>query len=237
MMRQLLRAAGVAACLALGSAPAALAQGGAAAETAASLAGSYRSYNQLLAAARDGAPATGAAGVTSTTGAEAGGTAAGDEAGAGGAGGLPDGATVTGTLPGGVAPGEALGQDVYGPGGADVAEIEDVLLDEGGAVRAVLLDVGGLLDLGERQVAVPVGMLRPVTDADGGASGGAGEGGGAAGVTGAAGAGAGTGAGAGDVDAAGDRPQLAIGVTEDELEALPTYRLEGRAWVREAPRQ
>jgi PRC-barrel domain len=74
---------------------------------------------------------------------------------------------VTGALPGGVAPGQALGREVQGPSGADVAEIEDVLVDDANRVAAVVLDVGGLLGLAERRVAVPVGMLRPAAEGDG----------------------------------------------------------------------
>ena len=210
----------------------------------------YRSYSGLAGLPRatagagvagTGAPGSGAAGVT---GAEVGGAAAavGPDATAG-AGApeteAPGAAQVSGTLPGGIAPDQALGQNVYGPRGEAVAEIEDVLIDDAGKVAAVVLDVGGLLGLGERQVAVPVDSLRPVADGDGGASGGTGEGGGAAGVTGAAGVRAGTGAGARDLDAgpARDRPQLTLGMSEDELKGLPEYRRDGDRWVRQASPQ
>ena len=152
-----------------------------------------------------GAVGTGALGTGGVTGAGAVETGAAGTGGATGAGapGTGPGVNVTGTLPGGITPDQALGQDIYGPNGQDVAEIEDVLIDDGGKVAAVILDVGGFLGLGERQVAVPLNMLRPTTDAgapgSAGAPGGAGAagGGGDAANTGPAGAGVGTATGAG----------------------------------------
>ena len=154
-----------------------------------------------------GTGALGTGGVTSAgaVGTGAAGTGAANIGGATGTGaaGTGPGVNVTGTLPGGITPDQALGQDVYGPNGQDVAEIEDVLIDDGGKVAAVILDVGGFLGLGERQVAVPLNMLRPTTDAgapgSAGAPGGAGAagGGGDAANTGPAGAGVGTATGAG----------------------------------------
>ena len=221
-----------ASCLLLGLTHAASAQ--------TELGAALRSYTGIVGTSRGPAPA--AAGAAGVTGAEVGGAAAVGPAAAGGGATSGDQAPgrVTGTLPGGVTPDRALGQNVHGPKGEVVGEIEDVLIDDAGAITAVVLDVGGLLGLGERQVAVPVAALRPVADADGGASGGAGESGGAAGVTGAAGVGAGTGAGARDVDTTGasadrsrGRPQLALGMGEDELRRLPEYRREGGMWVRQ----
>jgi hypothetical protein len=134
------------------------------------LAASYRSYTVLAPAEPAGPAATGAAGVTSAAGADPDTPAGSDVPGVPGAT-APEGAAttaaVTGTLPGGVAPGQAVGREVRGPNGEDVAEIQDVLIDDSGQVAAVVLDVGGLLGIAERQVAVPVGMLRTATGGDG----------------------------------------------------------------------
>ena len=198
--------------------PGAAGQGGVAAPQ---LDETYRSYSELVRTVLGtGAAGTGAPGTGGATGAGAVGTGAlgtGGVAGTGaaetgaantsttgtGAAGTGPGVNVTGTLPGGITPDQALGQDIYGPNGQDVAEIEDVLIDDGGKVAAVILDVGGFLGLGERQVAVPLNMLRPTTDAgapgSAGAPGGAGAagGGGDAANTGPAGADVGSATGAG----------------------------------------
>ena len=207
--------------------PGAAGQGGVAAPQ---LDETYRSYSELVRTVPGtGAAGTGAPGTGGATGAGAVGTGAlgtGGVAGTGaaetgaantsttgtGAAGTGPGVNVTGTLPGGIPPDQALGQDIYGPNGQDVAEIEDVLIDDGGKVAAVILDVGGFLGLGERQVAVPLNMLRPTTDAgapgSAGAPGGAGAagGGGDAANTGPAGAGGNMapGAGAAGVGTLGD---------------------------------
>jgi hypothetical protein len=168
------------------------------------LAESYRSLGEIL-GARGGAGAVGtggegAAGVTSSTGVGVQGADAPGGVGVGG-GAKPepeaaaDPAAVRGTLPGSIPPEQALGRDVHGPDGRDVAEVEDVLVDAGGSVVAVVLDVGGFLGLGERHVAVPLDALRPA-------------------------------------EAGGDGPRLALGMTEDQLRALPRYERRGDSWVR-----
>ncbi|WP_415182355.1 PRC-barrel domain-containing protein [Phaeovulum sp.] len=49
-------------------------------------------------------------------------------------------------------------------GWEDIGEINDVILTRDGQVAAVLVDIGGFLGIGERQVAVDMGALRFVTD-------------------------------------------------------------------------
>ncbi|HMO07003.1 MAG TPA: PRC-barrel domain-containing protein [Paracoccaceae bacterium] len=46
----------------------------------------------------------------------------------------------------------------------DIGEINDIVLSRSGQVEAVLVDVGGFLGIGERQVAVDMGALRFVSD-------------------------------------------------------------------------
>ena len=41
----------------------------------------------------------------------------------------------------------------------DIGEINDILLDQNGDVKALILGVGGFLGLGETQVAVPLDMI------------------------------------------------------------------------------
>lgn len=47
---------------------------------------------------------------------------------------------------------------------SDIGEVNDVILSRDGMVDAVLVDVGGFLGIGERQVAVDMGALRFVSD-------------------------------------------------------------------------
>lgn len=49
-------------------------------------------------------------------------------------------------------------------GWEDIGEINDVVIGRSGDVTAVLLDIGGFLGVGERQVAVTLGALRFVGD-------------------------------------------------------------------------
>lgn len=46
----------------------------------------------------------------------------------------------------------------------DIGEINDVILSRDGAVDAVLVDIGGFLGMGERQVAVNMSALRFISD-------------------------------------------------------------------------
>lgn len=48
----------------------------------------------------------------------------------------------------------------------DVGEINDLVLDASGQVKAVLIDVGGFLGMGEKSVAVSMDQLRMIRDGD-----------------------------------------------------------------------
>lgn len=63
---------------------------------------------------------------------------------------------------------ELVGTTVYGAGDADVGEIGDVVLTQDGKVDAVIIDVGGFLGVGEKQVAVGMDNLAFMIDQDGG---------------------------------------------------------------------
>lgn len=61
----------------------------------------------------------------------------------------------------------ALDADGYAgvqDGWDDIGEVNDVLLGRDGSVDAVLVDIGGFLGIGERQVAVDMSALKFVTD-------------------------------------------------------------------------
>ncbi|WP_160937497.1 PRC-barrel domain-containing protein [Teichococcus coralli] len=53
-----------------------------------------------------------------------------------------------------------LGSDVKGPTGIVVGQVVNVLVDDGGNPRAVVLDYGGFLGVGKRRVAVAWPMVR-----------------------------------------------------------------------------
>ncbi len=48
-----------------------------------------------------------------------------------------------------------IGASVYGPDNSSIGEINDVLIGNNGAVRAVVVSVGGFLGIGEKNVALP----------------------------------------------------------------------------------
>ncbi|MGE3306672.1 MAG: PRC-barrel domain-containing protein [Rhizobiaceae bacterium] len=57
-----------------------------------------------------------------------------------------------------------IGTTVYGADDANVGEIGDVVLSTDGKIDAVILDVGGFLGIGEKQVAVGMDNLAFLTD-------------------------------------------------------------------------
>ena len=62
---------------------------------------------------------------------------------------------------------ELIGTTVYGAGDENVGEIGDVILTQDGKVDAVIIDVGGFLGMGEKEVAVGMDNLTFLTDEDG----------------------------------------------------------------------
>ena len=52
-----------------------------------------------------------------------------------------------------------IGATVYGPDNASIGNVNDVLLDNDGKIRAVVIGVGGFLGVGEKDVAVPFDTL------------------------------------------------------------------------------
>ena len=62
---------------------------------------------------------------------------------------------------------EMVGTTVYGANDANVGEIGDVILTSDGKVDAYIIDVGGFLGMGEKEVAVGSDNLAFMTDKDG----------------------------------------------------------------------
>ena len=71
------------------------------------------------------------------------------------------------TLPGEASPiSDYYNQNVYDRSDNKIGEVNDLLLDSGGKVNAVMVGVGGFLGVGEKNVAVPFQALK-VAEKDG----------------------------------------------------------------------
>lgn len=66
---------------------------------------------------------------------------------------------VTDETPGSVYTSDLVGQSVYGTEDEKVGDINDLLLNQGGSVEAVIIGVGGFIGLGEKDVAVTLESL------------------------------------------------------------------------------
>jgi sporulation protein YlmC with PRC-barrel domain len=60
----------------------------------------------------------------------------------------------------GISADELMGTTVYGANDEDVGEIGDVILSENGEVDAIIVDVGGFLGIGQKQVAIGMDDLQ-----------------------------------------------------------------------------
>jgi hypothetical protein len=60
-----------------------------------------------------------------------------------------------------------IGQSLYNVNDENLGDINDLLVAEGGAIKAVIVGVGGFLGIGEKQVAVSFDAIEPRTDEDG----------------------------------------------------------------------
>jgi hypothetical protein len=60
-----------------------------------------------------------------------------------------------------------IGQSLYNTNDENLGDINDILLDKDGRVRAVIVGVGGFLGIGEKDVAVNFAAIEPRTDEDG----------------------------------------------------------------------
>lgn len=52
-----------------------------------------------------------------------------------------------------------VGVDVYGTDNAKIGDINEVIVDRSGSVKAIVIGVGGFLGLGQKDVAVPYDMV------------------------------------------------------------------------------
>ncbi len=60
-----------------------------------------------------------------------------------------------------------IGTTVYGANEENVGEIGDIVLSQDGKIDAIIVDVGGFLGIGEKQVAIGMDQLEFMLDADG----------------------------------------------------------------------
>ncbi|MCF1503241.1 PRC-barrel domain-containing protein [Afifella sp. H1R] len=72
-----------------------------------------------------------------------------------------------GAQPSGLSADEIMGATVYGSNDESVGDIDDVIVGQNGDVRAVIIDVGGFLGIGEKPVAVEYDTLNIQKDANG----------------------------------------------------------------------
>ena len=54
--------------------------------------------------------------------------------------------------------------DVYGPGGDDIGEVDDVVFGSNGRVLAIIAEIGGLWDIGDTHVSIPWDMIEVSAD-------------------------------------------------------------------------
>lgn len=104
-----------------------------------------------------------------------------------------------------------MGLDVYGPNNEKIGDISEVLLDNSGNAKAVVISVGGFLGIGAKDVAVPFNAVQWKTEPMRTAAGGTGTSG--TGTTGAA-------------TTAGNRefPDHAVlNLTKEQLQSAPAY--------------
>ncbi|MBB5755261.1 PRC-barrel domain-containing protein [Prosthecomicrobium pneumaticum] len=60
-----------------------------------------------------------------------------------------------------------VGSSVYDPNDENIGDINDLVTEESGQVKAVVIGVGGFLGIGEKDVAVNIDEISRTTDADG----------------------------------------------------------------------
>lgn len=53
-----------------------------------------------------------------------------------------------------------MGKEIYGPDDESIGEVSDLVLREDGKTRAALIDVGGFLGVGEKEIAIPFEQIQ-----------------------------------------------------------------------------
>lgn len=59
---------------------------------------------------------------------------------------------------------DLVGRDVLNEAGIEISEVDDIVLTEGGAGPLVVMDVGGFLGIGDKQIALPVSDFALIDD-------------------------------------------------------------------------
>jgi sporulation protein YlmC with PRC-barrel domain len=59
-----------------------------------------------------------------------------------------------------------IGKSVYGADDSDVGTVDDVIVDDSGAIREVIIDFGGFLGMGATQVALTFEELSILTNVE-----------------------------------------------------------------------
>ncbi len=83
-------------------------------------------------------------------------------------------AFIAGRGPGVLRAADFIGRSVYGLSGQTIGEVEDVLFEEDGRMSGLVIEIGGFLGIGDREVALPLHAFRidPATTATSGTIGG-----------------------------------------------------------------
>lgn len=59
-----------------------------------------------------------------------------------------------------------MGQQIYGPDNESIGEVSDLVLRDDGQTRSALIDVGGFLGVGEKEVAIPFSDIKVAPNPD-----------------------------------------------------------------------
>jgi hypothetical protein len=62
---------------------------------------------------------------------------------------------------------DVTGATLYGPNDEEIGDIGNLVLDPNGQLEAAIVEVGGFLGMGERQVAIPIDQLSIQRQSDG----------------------------------------------------------------------
>ena len=62
---------------------------------------------------------------------------------------------------------DVTGATIYGPNDEEIGDIGNLVLDPNGQLEAAIVEVGGFLGMGERQVAIPIDQLSIQRQSDG----------------------------------------------------------------------
>ena len=81
--------------------------------------------------------------------------------------GAVDPTTLDGVDMGAISADDLIGTTVYGANEENVGSVEDIILSDDGEVEAVIVDVGGFLGIGAKEVALGMDNLEFMSDSDG----------------------------------------------------------------------